>query len=82
LGRTREFSLYIEYDSTKALSAIVAAAREKNFTIQTIEVARPNITKKHNAFALIALREPKDIHQSELVELVKHIEGVVSVERI
>jgi putative Mg2+ transporter-C (MgtC) family protein len=80
LDRSRDFSLYIEYDNTAALNEIITQIRQENFNLLNIEVARPNVTKKHNAFALIALRETKNARQEDLVEEVRRMEGVVSVE--
>lgn len=80
LDRSRDFSLYIEYDNTGALNSIITLIRQENFKLLNIEVARPNVTKKHNAFALISLRETKSARQEDLVDEVRGTEGVVSVD--
>ena len=80
LDRSRDFNVYIEYDNTGVLSAIIALVGEENFKIQNIEVAGRNVTKKHNAFALISLRETRNARQEELLDAVRKMEGVVSVD--
>ena len=50
--------------------------------LQNMEVTRATGTEKHNACAIFSLRLNKNCSINELLERVKLIEGVVSVEEL
>ena len=82
LDHSPEINLYMEYRDRECLDRVLYLFHISRLKLQNMEVTRATGTEKHNACAIFSLRLNKNCSINELLERVKLIEGVVSVEEL
>ena len=82
LDHTPEINLYMEYRDKECLDRVLYLFRISRLKLQNMEITRATGSDKHNACAIFSLRLNKNCSIKELLERVKLIEGVVSVEEL
>ncbi len=79
---SQEMNVYIEYQDKNSLDEVLKYLRQNRVKILKIQITRQSSNKKHNACAFFSLRMRRNSQNSELLEQVKLINGVVSLEEI
>lgn len=82
LDHKPEINLYMEYRDKECLDRVLYLFRISRLKLQNMEITRATGSDKHNACAIFSLRLNKNCSIKELLERVKLIEGVVSVEEL
>ena len=82
LDHAPEINLYMEYRDKECLDRVLYLFRISRLKLQNMEITRATGSDKHNACAIFSLRLNKNCSIKELLERVKLIEGVVSVEEL
>ena len=82
LDHAPEINLYMEYRDKECLDRVLYLFRISRLKLQNMEITRATSSDKHNACAIFSLRLNKNCSIKELLERVKLIEGVVSVEEL
>ena len=82
LDHSPEINLYMEYRDKECLDRVLYLFRVSHLKLQNMEITRATGSDKHNACAIFSLRLNKNCSIKELLERVKLIEGVVSVEEL
>ena len=82
LDHAPELNLYMEYRDKECLDRVLYLFRISRLKLQNMEITRATGSDKHNACAIFSLRLNKNCSIKELLERVKLIEGVVSVEEL
>ena len=82
LDHAPEINLYMEYRDKECLDRVLYLFRISRLKLQNMEITRATGSDKHNACAIFSLRRNKNCSIKELLERVKLIEGVVSVEEL
>ena len=82
LDHAPEINLYMEYRDKECLDRVLYLFRISRLKLQNMEITRATGSDKHNACAIYSLRLNKNCSIKELLERVKLIEGVVSVEEL
>ena len=72
----------MEYRDKECLDRVLYLFRISRLKLQNMEITRATGSDKHNACAIFSLRLNKNCSIKELLERVKLIEGVVSVEEL
>ncbi|MDO4491989.1 MAG: MgtC/SapB family protein [Lachnospiraceae bacterium] len=80
--RSQEMNIYVEYQDKGTLDQILQFFRENNTKVQKIQITRSNRNKKHNASAFLSLRLGRNTGDIQLMEQLKLVKGVVSVEEL
>ena len=82
LDHAPEINLYMEYRDKECLDRVLYLFRISRLKLQNMEITRATGSDKHNACAIFSLRLNKNCSIKELLDRVKLIEGVVSVEEL
>ena len=82
LDHAPEINLYMEYRDKECLDRVLYLFPISRLKLQNMEITRATGSDKHNACAIFSLRLNKNCSIKELLERVKLIEGVVSVEEL
>ena len=79
--KSREVTVYIEYDSTKPLSCIIKGIRDRGWHVRGIDQTNLGV-EGINSIMLVLEVQHKDIEKDKAFESLNGIEGVHFIERI
>lgn len=78
----QEMHMYMEYSEKNTLDEVLKYLREQKVKVLKIQITRQSSSKKHNASALFSLRMKGNRQNNEIMEQIKLIHGVVSLDEL
>ncbi len=77
-----EVNLFVEYRDKAGLDRTLAFYRQRNVKVLSMEITRSQISEEHNACAIFSLRLHKQCPTGEVLDQLRGIDGIVSVEEL
>ncbi len=81
VSNSRTVTIFVEFNDTHKLTAIIEAVKENASYVRDIEITKSN-NEANNSCAIFSLQMPRRTSHDKLLNAVSNIDGVVSVEEL